>query len=78
MDDLDGLRANLTTAALVGPGAALGLPMSTTHVATGAIAGVAGAQAGRLNLRTLGDFLLAWTLTPAASGLIAAASLADL
>lgn len=74
LDDRDGLRANLATAALVGPGAAVGLPMSTTHVSTGAIAGVAGADAGRLNLRTLRDFAVAWTLTPVVAGLLAAAT----
>jgi PiT family inorganic phosphate transporter len=74
MEHREGLLANLATAALVGAGANFGLPMSTTHVSTGAIAGVAGTDAGRLNRRTVRDLLLAWTLTPVAAGLIAAAS----
>ncbi|MEU4293170.1 inorganic phosphate transporter [Kribbella sp. NPDC026596] len=39
LDHVSGLQANLTTAVLVGLGGARGLPMSTTHVSTGAIAG---------------------------------------
>ena len=35
MNHQEGFQANLTTAMLVGLGANLGLPMSTTHVATG-------------------------------------------
>lgn len=69
----EAVSANLTTALLVGVGAGHGLPMSTTHVSTGAIAGVAGIRIGRLNGRTLRDFGLAWTVTPLAAGLLAAA-----
>jgi len=72
LDHADGLRASLTTAVLVGGGAAYGLPMSTTHVSTGAIAGVAGPRPGRLNLTALRDFALAWTLTPVIGGVLAA------
>lgn len=68
----EGFKANLTTAMLVGVGANLGLPMSTTHVSTGAIAGAAGLNRSRLNGRTLRDFAIAWTLTPVTAGLIAA------
>lgn len=72
MDHREGLLANLSTAVLVGFGANLGLPMSTTHVSSGAIAGIAGADAGRLDRRTVRDLLLAWTVTPVVAGAIAA------
>ncbi len=71
MDHREGLLANLTTAMLVGVGANFGLPMSTTHVSTGAIAGIAGADPKRLNRRTVRDLILAWTVTPLVAGLIA-------
>jgi PiT family inorganic phosphate transporter len=74
MDHLDGAKANLASAALVGLGATRGLPMSLTHVSTGAIAGTAGAQPSRLKRHTLQDFALAWTVTPVAAGAVAAAS----
>lgn len=73
MNHVEGFQANLTTAVLVATGANLGLPMSTTHVATGAIAGVVGLDAVRLNKRTLRDFVLAWTVTPIVAGGVAAA-----
>ncbi len=72
MDHVEGLKANLVTALLVGLGANLGLPMSTTHVATGAISGIAGVRASRLNRRTLRSLALAWTVTPLTAGLVAA------
>ncbi len=56
-----GFVANLVTAALVGPAAALGLPMSTTHVASGAIIGIAGGRA--TNWTTVRTMVLAWILT---------------
>lgn len=71
LDHLTGLQANLTTATLVGLGGARGLPMST-HVSTGPIAGVTGLHAGRLNLRTLRDFGIAWIAIPVVAGLVAA------
>jgi inorganic phosphate transporter, PiT family len=72
MSHVEGFKANLSTSLLVGVGANLGLPMSTTHVSTGAIAGSAGRDVGRLNRRTLRDFAIAWTLTPFVAGLVAA------
>jgi len=71
MSHAEGFKANLTTAILVGLGANLGLPMSTTHVSTGAIAGIAGTNVGRLNGDTLRVFVLAWTVTPATAAVIA-------
>ena len=72
LDHDEGFKANLVTALLVGAGANLGLPMSTTHVSTGAIAGTAGLSLSRLNGKTLRDFAIAWTLTPVTAGLVAA------
>lgn len=57
---------------LVGVGAKLGLPVSTTHVSTEAIAGIAGADPKRLNRRTARDLMLSWTVAPLVAGLIAA------
>src|SRR5215472_5733532 len=71
MNHREGFTANLTTAFLVGLGANLGLPMSTTQVSAGAIAGVAGRQLRRLDTATLRDFVMAWTVTPAVAGLVA-------
>ncbi len=78
MSHRDGAAASLTTAILVGLGASRGLPMSTTHVATGAIAGTAGRHVGRLDTTALDEFLLAWTVTPLASGLLCAGVFATL
>jgi inorganic phosphate transporter, PiT family len=72
MSHVEGLRANLATALLVAVGANLGLPMSTTHVASGAITGLARGDFSRLNGRTLRDFAVAWTATPAIAGLVSA------
>ena len=76
MDHVEGFKANLTTAALVGLAANRGLPLSTTQVSSGAIAGAAGSHPSRLNGRTLRDFAIAWTVTPLSAALVAAAALA--
>ncbi len=69
MDHHDGFVANGVTAALVSSGAVLGLPMSTTHVSSGAIFG-AGAVRGTLNMRLLRDIVLAWVVTLPFAGLL--------
>ncbi len=63
MDHREGFVANLVTAALVGPGAAFGLPMSTTHVSSGAIIAVGAQNRSGLNWKTGRDLVLAWVVT---------------
>ncbi|MGI8783705.1 MAG: inorganic phosphate transporter [Acidobacteriota bacterium] len=75
MDHREGFAANLVTAGLVTTGAIYGLPMSTTHVSSGAIFS-AGVKRGSLNRKTLRDIVLAWVVTlPAAAALGMAAYL---
>jgi inorganic phosphate transporter, PiT family len=62
LDDEQGLAANLITATLVLLASKFGLPVSTTHVSVGAIAGV-GASAGTLNWQALRSILLSWLAT---------------
>jgi PiT family inorganic phosphate transporter len=70
MDHRGGFVANLVTAALVGPGAALGLPMSTTHVSSGAIIAVGSQNAVGLKWKTVREILLAWVVTLPAAALL--------
>ncbi|MFE2554798.1 inorganic phosphate transporter [Streptomyces sp. NPDC059352] len=72
MNHKEGFLANLTTATLVGLGAGYGLPMSTTHTSTGAIAGSAGPNLSRLSGKTLRHFLIAWLVTPPFAAAVAA------
>lgn len=72
MTHAEGFTANLTAAGLVGSGAILALPMSTTHVSTSAIVGSAGLQFNRISGRTVRDFVIAWTVTPFVAATIAA------
>ncbi len=73
MNHREGFTANLVTSLLVGAGAVLGLPMSTTHVASGGIMG-AGAQRASLDKKTLRDIALAWLLTLPAGALLGMAA----
>lgn len=69
MDPTQGVSANLITATLVLGASQSGLPVSTTHVSVGAIAGV-GAGANTLNTSALRTILLSWVATlPMAAGL---------
>jgi PiT family inorganic phosphate transporter len=70
MDQSQGVRANLITAALVLFASKLGVPVSTTHVAIGSIAGV-GASARTLNWPTLRNVLLSWVATLPLAALLA-------
>ncbi|MGE0460784.1 MAG: anion permease [Vicinamibacterales bacterium] len=71
MDPMEGLAANIVTAALVTTGAVYGLPMSTTHVASGSIAGI-GVRRGALRFDAVRHIGLAWIVTlPAATALSA-------
>lgn len=68
LDHTSGLAANLITASLVLFASKLGLPVSTTHVSVGAIAGV-GASSRTLDWHALRNVLLSWVLTlPLAAG----------
>lgn len=71
LDGSSGLAANGVTAILVTAGAVYGLPMSTTHVASGGIAGV-GAVRGSANRATLRQMAFAWVVTLPASAALAA------
>jgi PiT family inorganic phosphate transporter len=64
MNHVDGFTGNLTTAALVGLGAFQGLPMSTTQVSVGAIAGTARREFHRVDRKAFRDFAIAWLFTP--------------
>ncbi|MGZ5428225.1 MAG: anion permease [Thermoanaerobaculia bacterium] len=69
----DGLLANLTTSALVSAASFWALPVSTTHVSSGAIIGIgAESKESRLQWRTVREMLLAWVVTLPAAALVAA------
>lgn len=68
MDHAQGLAANLITATLVLFASKFGLPVPTTHVAVGSIAGV-GAGTKTLDWHALRNVLLSWVATlPLAAG----------
>ncbi len=70
MDHRQGFAANLVTASLVGIGAPLGLPMSTTHVASGAILGIAAEQSMPLPRKLIAEMIIAWVVTIPVAGLL--------
>jgi len=69
----DGLAANLVTSALVGIASVVAVPVSTTHVATGAIVGI-GMHHRRVRWQFVGELLLAWVVTVPVTAAIAAAT----
>ena len=66
----DGFAANLVTSALVGIASLYALPVSTTHVSTGAITGV-GARKRDVRWRMVRDMVLAWAVTLPVAGILA-------
>lgn len=69
MDHAQGLAANLITAALVLFASKLGLPISTTHVSVGSIAGI-GAGVGSIDWPMARNIVLSWVVTlPVAAAL---------
>ncbi|HVH85466.1 MAG TPA: inorganic phosphate transporter [Terriglobales bacterium] len=70
MNHREGFAANLVTSLLVGPGAFLGLPMSTTHVSTGAIIGIGIHEGGTVDWKRVKDLVLAWIVTLPAAALL--------
>ncbi len=63
MDHREGFSANLVTALLVGLAASRGLPLSTTHVSTGAILGAGLTRKSAIDWSTVRGLLLAWLVT---------------
>lgn len=69
MDHGQGMASNLVTATLVLFASKFGMPVSTTHVSVGAIAGM-GASAGTMDWATVRNIVLSWVATlPLAAGL---------
>ena len=69
----DGLLANLTTSALVSAASFWALPVSTTHVSSGAILGIAaGSKTAGIHWKTVREMLLAWVVTLPVAGFVAA------
>jgi PiT family inorganic phosphate transporter len=71
MSPAEGFCANLVTTLLVGLASLAALPVSTTHVSSGAIIGI-GLHRGAASLRwpTVRDMLLAWLLTVPVAALL--------
>ncbi len=71
LDHRSGLGANVVAASLVSAATWGGLPLSTTHVASGGIVG-AGLRDGLPRLGVLRDVVLGWVVTAPAAALLAA------
>ena len=73
MNPGQGFTANLVTSLLVAGASRLGLPVSTTHVAVGALFGI-GVVNGTARARTILSIVLAWITTLPLAALLAASS----
>ncbi len=62
LDDNEAVCANLVTAGLVLGASAMGSPVSTTHVACGALFGIGGVS-GQARWRTITGIIVAWVVT---------------
>ena len=69
----NGFAANLVTSILAGAASRFALPVSTTHVSSGAIIGV-GLSHRDVRWKIVGEMLLAWIVTLPVSALLAAAA----
>lgn len=67
----DGFAANLVTSALVGIAAFHALPVSTTHVSSGAIMGI-GARKAEMGWGMVREMVAAWVVTLPVAGMVAA------
>ena len=73
----NGFAANIVTAILVGLASRWAMPVSTTHVSSGAIFGTGiGSKDRRLRLKVVGEILLAWAITLPISGFLGGAAFA--
>ena len=68
-----GYCATLAAATTVVLASKTGLPVSTTHIAVGAVMGVGLARGlGALDLRVIGNIVVSWLVTLPAGGILAA------
>lgn len=73
----NGAAANLVTSLFVGLASQFALPVSTTHVSSGAILGIGlGEDPRRVRWKVVGEILLAWVVTLPVSALAAAGAFA--
>jgi len=71
----EGFAAQIASSAVILSSSHMGLPLSTTHVATGSIVGVGVGTPGQtVRWRLVGDVALAWIITLPAAGLFGAIS----
>lgn len=71
MNPGQGSTANLVTGLLVVGASVFGMPVSTTHVACGALFGI-GAATRQAQWKTIGQILLAWIITLPTAGILGA------